>query len=109
PALLLQPLVENAVKHGIAPRESGGDIVIRAHPMGESFELEVENISEGRILGKNEKGAGIALETLRLQLAHRFGAGASLALETRDTGARVTIRLPRTPDTVPSLEQELRR
>jgi signal transduction histidine kinase len=108
PALLLQPLVENAVKHGIAPREGGGEILIRARADGDALVVEVEDRGIGAILGPAERGAGIALETLRLQLAHRFRGAASLVLTSADEGARVEVRLPRggmtptLPDTSPS-------
>jgi LytS/YehU family sensor histidine kinase len=94
PALLLQPLVENAVKHGIAPREGGGEIVIRARPEGARLLVEVEDRGSGALLGPATQGAGIALATLRLQLAHRFRGAASLHLASTDTGAKVEVSLP---------------
>jgi LytS/YehU family sensor histidine kinase len=94
PALLLQPLVENAVKHGVAPREGGGEVVIRARPEGAHLLVEVEDRGSGASLGEATQGAGIALETLRLQLEHRFRGAASLELATTETGAKVEVRLP---------------
>ncbi len=94
PALLLQPLVENAVKHGIAPRAGGGDVILRAHADGPSLVVEVEDRGSGEVLGPPEHGAGIALETLRLQLAHRFGEAASLTLSKGEAGTTATVSLP---------------
>jgi LytS/YehU family sensor histidine kinase len=95
PALLLQPLVENAVKHGIAPHEGGGEVFIRARADGDHVIVEVEDRGIGAVLGPAEPGAGIALETLRLQLAHRFQGRASLDLHEAASGATVRVSLPR--------------
>ncbi len=94
PALLLQPLVENAVKHGIAPRAGGGEVILRARADGPSLVIEVEDRGLGDVLGPPERGSGIALETLRLQLAHRFGDDASILLSSADVGTTATVTLP---------------
>ncbi len=101
PALLLQPLVENAVRHGVAAHTGTGRVEIRATAAGEALDIVqvvVEDHSDGERRGAPEfdgKGSGIALETLRKRLAHRYGPDASLTLEVEDAGARATLRLPR--------------
>ncbi|MBC7171075.1 MAG: histidine kinase, partial [Polyangiaceae bacterium] len=104
PALLLQPLVENAVKHGIAPREAGGEVILRARADDAHLIIEVEDRGHGAVLGPPERGSGIALETLRRQLAHRFGNAASLALSKTEAGTLATVTLPN-GGTAPTVER----
>ena len=98
PALLLQPLVENAVKHGIAPREGAGEIEVRARLEGDLLVLEVEDaadaVPEAAHVAHAELGAGIALATLRERLAKRFGPRASIALEPTARGTIARVALP---------------
>lgn len=94
PALLLQPIVENAVKHGIAAREGGGVVRIAARREDASLVLEVEDRSDGPRAPEQERGAGIALATLRERLAHRFGEAATITLDATDAGMRASVRLP---------------
>ncbi len=91
PALLLQPIVENAVKHGIATRRDGGTIRIGAREEDGLIIIEVHDRGEGDHLGPTEKGSGIALAALRESLGHRYGAAGKITLDTRDgeTVARV--------------------
>lgn len=94
PALLLQPLVENAVKHGIASHEGGGTVRIVVRREGGSVVVEVEDRGRGKPLPVATDGSGIALATLRQRLERRFGPRATLALERTDEGMRATVRLP---------------
>ncbi len=66
PPLALQVLVENAVKHGIAPTESGGTVRIQARKLGSTLQLCVTDSGNG--MGA-EPGTGTALDTLRQRLA----------------------------------------
>ncbi len=93
PALLLQPLVENAVKHGVGAHTGPGTITIAARIEGDDLVIDVVDFSEGERLGVVEGGAGIALQTLRERLAKRFASGAKLELLPVEGGtcARVTI------------------
>ncbi len=98
PALLLQPLVENAVKHGIAPREGAGEIEVRARLEGALLVLEVEDAAaEGVPAAHAEHGAGIALATLRERLAKRFDARASIVLLPTPRGTIARVSLPAEP------------
>ncbi len=94
PALLLQPLVENAVKHGVATREGPGEVLLRASDHDGTLVLSVEDRGTGRRVPLSEAGSGIALETLRTRLERRYGATASISLDVRDDGARAEVRLP---------------
>ncbi len=94
PPLLLQPLVENAVKHGIARRDGAGTVTLRAHADGGSLVIEIEDEASGKPLPPLESGAGIALDTLRRRLARRYGERASLGLSPTERGMRAIVRLP---------------
>jgi LytS/YehU family sensor histidine kinase len=116
PALLLQPLVENAVKHGIGNRTGRGLIVIRALPDHGDVLIEVEDSSEGplrdsrpliseppdavapppaRASDEDERpGAGIALRTLRQRVAQRYGRRANITLTPTEHGMIAAVRLP---------------
>ncbi|MBX3275575.1 MAG: histidine kinase [Sandaracinaceae bacterium] len=99
PPLLLQPLVENAVKHGVARRDGAGRVTLRARLDVESGALvvEVEDEASGAAMPPSEQGAGIALDTLRQRLSRRYGEGASLSLSPTARGMRATVRLPTEP------------
>lgn len=94
PALLLQPLVENAVKHGIATRREGGTIRIGAREENGLVIIEVIDRGEGARLGPTEKGSGIALAALRETLVHRYGDDARLTLETKDDETIARVEFP---------------
>jgi signal transduction histidine kinase len=100
PDLLLQPLVENAVRHGISPRPDGGTIVIRARREGNRLELAITDDGVG--IGEPEVGdlsastdGGVGLAATRERLAVLYGSRASLSLERGQTnGATARLSLP---------------
>ena len=85
PSLLLQPLVENAVRHGIARRPGAGRIEIRAQRDGSKIRLEV--CDDGPGLPAAAAEAGIGVRNTRERLLHRYGAEAALVLGTAPDGA----------------------
>jgi hypothetical protein len=92
--LSLQPLVENAVHHGLEPKVGGGAVEVRAHAEGTSLVVQVRD--NGRGLGTSARhGTGMALTNLRERLAARFGDAASLTLAAAEPGVVATLRLPR--------------
>jgi two-component system, LytTR family, sensor kinase len=94
PALMLQPLVENAVKHGVGLREGPGSIIIRGSREGDTLHIAVEDRSTGERRAPLDKGSGIALDTLRQRLHKRFRGEAALELTPIDDGMRASVRLP---------------
>jgi two-component system, LytTR family, sensor histidine kinase AlgZ len=93
PALLLQPLVENAVKHGVARSEGPTCIRIRARLDGPVLEIVVENDANGARPGS--KGEKVGLRNVQDRLRTRFGDDASLATaEISEGGFRNTVRVP---------------
>ncbi|MBL8324838.1 MAG: histidine kinase [Rubrivivax sp.] len=103
--LTLQPLVENAVHHGLEPKVEGGLVEVRARAEGSSLVVEVRDNGRGldaapRARGAGSAGgAGVALANLRERLARRYGDAASVTLVAAgpgSAGAVATLRLPRT-------------
>jgi two-component system, LytTR family, sensor kinase len=95
PGLLLQPVVENAIRHGIAKRASGGAVEITASRLNGSVTINVYN--DGPTLPANwEKGsAGIGLSNLHQRLQSLYGEGYKFAIQNRhDSGVEVSISVP---------------
>ncbi len=94
PALLLQPLVENAVKHGVARSEAPTCIRLRARLDGPVLEIVVEN--DGKAQGPGAVGEKVGLRNVAERLRSRFGNEASLdGEEIAAGGFRNRLRLPR--------------
>lgn len=92
PHFLLQPLVENAIRHGIAPRAQPGSIAIRARRSGEQLEIEVADDGRG---AREDAAEGIGLSNTRRRLEQLYGVRATLQLLPRENGGtRSCIRLP---------------
>ena len=102
PPLLLQPLVENAVKHGIAQKQSGGQVVIRARVERtdgdqRQLALTVEDTGAGSSSQTLERGraAGVGLRNVERRLECQYGAAGSLSIQSApDAGTVVEIRIP---------------
>jgi hypothetical protein len=93
PPLVLQPLVENAIKHGIAPSVRGGTVSVRGWMEGDTVSLEVENTGVGDGEGDRETaGTGEGLDNVRRRLRATFGHTASATLRRVEGGteARLT-------------------
>jgi signal transduction histidine kinase len=104
PPLLLQPLVENAVRYAIAPRTQGGTITICARRDGDSLVLVVADDGPGFTPGGLPQGHGVGLESVRERL-RLAGTGHSLQLDTAPgQGTRITITLPADLQPSPQLE-----
>ncbi len=79
PPLTLQPLVENAVYHGIQALPEGGEVQVSGRRSGEHWLIEVRNpIPAG---GSGHRGSGQAVANIRARLRHRFGERAELSCE----------------------------
>jgi hypothetical protein len=91
--LSLQPLVENAVHHGLEPKVEGGTVWVRARAEGGDMVVEVRDDGHG-LDTPARRGAGLALANLRERLATRFGNAAGVALAAAEPGAVATLRMP---------------
>ncbi len=93
PSFMLQPLVENALKHGLVRRAAGGRIVLRAFEEHRDLILEVEDDGEG--LGPSVQGHGIGTANTRARLELLYGEEQGFSLSSVPTGGTIArIRLP---------------
>jgi signal transduction histidine kinase len=92
PVLLLQPLVENAVRYAVQPRAAGGSLVVRTRRFDDRLLLEVEDDGPGLSATVRE---GIGLSNIRSRLAALYGASHRFELSPSATGgSRVSVELP---------------
>lgn len=92
PPMLLQPLVENALKHGLEPRDDGGSVhIVAAVRLGR---LEISVLDDGVGLPPNQQPAGHALNNIRARLQARYGSNAVLTLSAIAPGTRAMLDLP---------------
>jgi len=102
PPLLLQPLVENAIKHGLEPHVQGGEIVVAARREGRQLVLTVRDTGVGLAsmppaIPPALPGTGFGLAQVRERLSTLHGSAATLSLEPDPGGlggTLVTLRLP---------------
>ena len=96
PGLIIQPLVENAVKHGVSKTTKPVEIRIRARQLEDGVEIVVEDTGKpAKMAGKSE-GQGIGLANVRDRLAARFSRAAELeAGVTAEGGWRARLYLPK--------------
>lgn len=95
PILILQPVVENAVKHGIEAQIAPGIIQIAAERSGEVLSLTVSDNGPGLGAGSGKLKEGVGLSNTRSRLKELYGEQASLALKPRETGGvSVEITIP---------------
>lgn len=105
PAFSIQPIVENAIKHSIAPRAGGGTLHISAHSENNNLVVKIcDDGTQNPIAATNENGSGLRL--VRESLAARFGTAASLMTESTARGYEATIKIPH-PDSIDKNENIL--
>ncbi len=93
PTLLLQPLVENAIQHGLEPKLEGGRLTIAASEEQGQLRLDVTDTGAG--LGDTTHGTGFGLQQVRERLATLYGDAAQVTLAPAlPEGTHVRIRLP---------------
>jgi two-component system LytT family sensor kinase len=98
PSLILQPVVENAIKHGLAPKIGAGRLSITAKPEGEFVRLAVEDDGVGAAAAPAPvNGNGLGLKIIAERLRTLYHDRAVLRFEAAESaGSRVTILIPRT-------------
>jgi two-component system LytT family sensor kinase len=104
PSMLMQPLIENSIKHGLAPRIGGGSIFLRSHLEGGRLTIEVQDdgvgMGSGNLpeLGEGMESTGIGLANVRERLKVLYGNSVHLNIKSRP-GEGTLVRL-----TIPVLE-----
>lgn len=92
PPLLVQPLVENAIKHGIATLVDGGEISMSARRSAEHLRFVIENPFDPE--SPSTRKSGIGLANVRNRLQARYGNAARLEVQVENERYRVTLSLP---------------
>ena len=95
PHLLLQPLVENAIRHGIAPEPEGGVLTLSVAVEGPLVRIDVHDTGSGRRQRDDSLPSGVGLANTRERLVARYGAGHRFfAGAEGERGWRVAIEIP---------------
>jgi two-component system, LytTR family, sensor kinase len=102
PSFLLQPVVENAIRHGIAAKSSSGNIVLRSRRRDSMLELQVSDDGPG-LPPVDPPPNGVGLTNTRARLQQLYGASQSVELQSSDHGTVATIRIPYHRETDPLL------
>ncbi len=95
PILSIQPLVENAVKHGVADKPGRGRVTVRAHHKDSVLRITVEDSGVG--FGSRSiphEGAGVGLANVRRRLKLSYGAEWTLDVSSSELGSSVTFAIP---------------
>jgi signal transduction histidine kinase len=99
PAMVLQPLVENAIRHGIAPTPGPGTVRILASVADGTLTLDIENTGPAFPGREDDPGRGIGIRNTRDRLAHLYDDAASIEIGSAraGTGALVRMTIPARP------------
>ncbi len=110
PSILLQPLIENSIKHGLEPRINGGTITLRSRITGSNMVIEVEDdgvgIGAGPASALKRQGAGIGMKNVKERLEVLYGGDARFTVVSRPgRGTLVAIEVPIVQTDAPDLVQ----
>ncbi len=98
PSLLLQPLVENAIKYAVTPQEEGAEIAVEARKIGERVMITVADTgpgADGQALQPGQTSTGVGLANIRDRLAQAYGAEHRFETQTNISGGfSVIIEIP---------------
>jgi signal transduction histidine kinase len=97
PSMFIQPLVENAIRHGISRRAAGGTIVVRAKPLGERLEVRVLDDGVGLPPGwklEQQEGLGLSITRQRIAGLHPNGTSRFAVRNRMEGGTEVEVSLP---------------
>lgn len=97
PSMFIQPLVENAIRHGISRRAAGGTIVVRAKPLGDRLEIRVQDDGVGLPPGwrlEQSEGLGLSITRQRIAGLHPNGMSRFAIRNRTEGGTEVDVSLP---------------
>ena len=97
PSMFIQPLVENAIRHGISRRASGGTLVVRAKALGDRLEVRVMDDGVGLPMGwtlESSEGLGLSITRQRIAGLHPNGTSRFVVRNRREGGTVVEVSLP---------------
>jgi two-component system LytT family sensor kinase len=94
PLLILQPMVENAIKHGIAKRDQGGAVRIFASRSNGMLTLSVYNDGPGLSATAEKTNSGIGISNMRTRLESLYGDAFELNMHNQDRGVEVSVSMP---------------
>ncbi len=95
PPMLLQPVAENSIKHGLEPKIDGGRVEVTARRDGERLVLVVADSGLGVSATRRADSTGLGLSNLRARLDALYGPAGTLTIaDNEPTGTRVTISIP---------------
>jgi two-component system LytT family sensor kinase len=100
PTMLLQPLVENAIRHGVEPREGKGRVRVSVSRDNGAIRIRIVDSGGGFVLGADGRPVreGIGIANTRERLEHMYGSGASLQLRNVEGGgAEAVVLIPSSP------------
>jgi two-component system LytT family sensor kinase len=110
PSMLLQPLIENSIKHGLEPRISGGTVTLRSRLEGDQLVVEVEDDGVGMEPGRAHvppagglvrESSGIGMRNVRERMEVLYGEGAVVEVVSRPgRGTKVRLVMPQVADVV---------
>ncbi len=92
PPLILQPLIENAVRHGIAGLVGGGDILVEARTAGSTLQIGIENARDPE--APTPRGSGMGLSNVRRRIEALYGDRGGLVLKETPDRYRVELTIP---------------
>ena len=98
--MLLQPVVENAIKHGLEPKVEGGTVAVDARREGERMIVTVEDNGLGFSDNADRKGTGLGLSNLRERLLVLYDGRATLDIAALNPGTRIRISVPLTDNDI---------
>ena len=95
PPLILQPLVENAVRHGVSAVSSSGTVEVTAALVGDTLQLTVRDDGPGMRAASKQAGSGTGLRNTRERLTQLYGAAGKLRIDDAPrAGTIVTVEIP---------------